>query len=208
MDKIRRAAIVLNSPELDVKVLEKDIICADGGVKHAAGVFIPKIVVGDFDSANVDKCKYETVVCPTVKDYTDGERAVKYAKDNGYDEVVIYGAEGGRGDHVYANLSLLAYAEEIGIKAIIKNKDGFVIFADEKKPKVELTVKKGTTVSVMAFGSEATISNSYGLFYPYKTHTLTRTRAGLGISNVATENKIGFEVAKGEILIFVSNNAT
>ncbi|MGN0767799.1 MAG: thiamine diphosphokinase [Christensenellales bacterium] len=206
MPEKRRAAIVLNAPELDVKILEKDVICADGGVKHAAGAFIPKIVVGDFDSADEKECAYDTVVCPVIKDYTDGERAVRYAKDNGYDEVVIYGAEGGRSDHVYANLSLLAYAEEIGISAVIRNKTCYVIYVNEKRGRVELNVKKGTTISVAAFGSSATITDSFGFYYPYNALTLTRARAGVGISNVATENKVGFRVEKGEILIFVSDS--
>ena len=58
----------------------------------------------------------------------------------------------------------------------------------------------------MAFGDNATITDSFGLYYPYNALTLTRTRAGLGISNVATKDKIGFKVVSGEILVFVTDN--
>lgn len=205
-DKIKRAAIVLNSPELNVEIKEKNIICADGGVRYAAGRFIPEVVVGDFDSAEPDAEKYpKTVICPKEKDYTDGERAVEYAAENGYGEITIYGAEGGRNDHVYANLSLLAFAESKGIKAVIRNAEEYVFYAEEKKGNVEIETEEGTFVSVLPFGDEVIISDSCGTKYEYKNLRITRVRAGVGISNEAEEKTVRFRIKKGSALIFVGD---
>lgn len=204
-DKIKRAAIVLNSPELNAEIKEKNIICADGGVRYAAGRFIPEVVVGDFDSA-AEAGKYpKTVICPKEKDYTDGERAVEYAAENGYGEITIYGAEGGRNDHVYANLSLLAFAESKGIKAVIRNAEEYIFYVDEKKGNVEIEAEKGTFVSVLPFGDEVIISDSCGTKYEYKNLRITRVRAGVGISNEAEEKTVRFRIKKGSALIFVGD---
>lgn len=202
----KRAAIVLNAPVLTAEITEKDIICADGGVNLAVGGFIPKFVVGDFDSATTEIIGAEKETCPQIKDYTDGERAVVFAKEKGYEEIVIYGTDGGRCDHVFANYSLLAFAKGLGLKAIAKTADGYFFYADEKDGRVELNEPVGTTVSVLPFDGDVTLDDSTGLFYPYRNIIITRARADTGISNVTTKRNVSFEIKQGGALIFVNDN--
>ncbi len=69
--------------------------------------------IGDFDS--VDPSFYETlqstscrlISLPQVKNETDTEVAVAYAMEQGYTDIIVYGAFGGRIDHEMANLYLL-----------------------------------------------------------------------------------------------------
>lgn len=69
--------------------------------------------IGDFDS--IDVSFYETlrstscrlISLPVNKNETDTEVAVTYAMNQGYTEIIVYGAFGGRIDHEMANLYLL-----------------------------------------------------------------------------------------------------
>ncbi len=202
----KRVAIVLNAPYLDAEVTEQDVICADGGVNLAVGGFMPKYVVGDFDSAVAEINGAEKETCPQIKDYTDGEKAVAFAKEKGYDEIVIYGTQGGRCDHVFANYSLLAFAKQIGLKAIAKTETGYFFYADETDGRVELDEETGSTVSVLPFDGNVTLDNSDGLFYPYRNIIITRARADVGMSNVTTKRNVSFEIKQGGALVFVNKN--
>lgn len=201
----KKVAIVLNAPELDAEIKEKDVICADGGRRLLRGAFSSVLTVGDFDSLQNRPAEEEIVSCPVIKDYTDGERAVEIAYDRGYDEIVLYGYAGGRSDHVYCNLALLAFANEKGLKAYAVGKNEKVFYYCGKNLPVAVEAKKGDTVSVLPFKDKVIVDESKGLFYPYNSLTLTRTRA-VGISNIATEDDPSFVLRQGEVLVFVNKN--
>lgn len=201
----KKAAIVLNAPFLDVPIEEKDVICADGGRNLVVDSFMPVAMVGDFDSyVGMEPSRAgEVVVCPTIKDYTDGERAVEFAAEKGYEEIVLYGIKGGRSDHVYANLSLLVLAKEKGLIAYAKSKGERIYFYTEEDGRVEIEAKEGDIVSVLPYDGNAVVDASDGLFYPYNTLALTRTRA-VGISNVVVSAPASFIIRKGSVLVFVT----
>ena len=197
----KTVAILLNAPELDVGIKEKDIICADGGRRLLRGAFSSVLTVGDFDSLGAPPKDEETIACPVVKDYTDGERAIEIAADKEYEEIVLYGYAGGRGDHVYANLSLLAYADRLGLRAKAVSRNEIVRFYNGKEEIITVEAKKGDVISVLPFYDKAIVTDSDGLFYSYKDTALTRTRA-LGISNVATKENPTFTLKEGAVLVF------
>ena len=184
-----KVAIILNSPVPPVGVVEKDVIFADGAYKHK-DLYKDKnviAVVGDFDTL-----KYKPEGVPVVslneeKDFTDGERAVRYAKEVGADEIVIYGATDGKIDHVLGNIFLLKIAEEIGVKAKIKG---------------EFNVNRGKVVSIIPFGDYCVVTDSAGLYYPLNNLTLTNGQT-LGLSNKAVSEKISLDVIKGKALIVI-----
>ncbi len=202
----KTVAILLNAPALDAEIQEKDVICADGGRKLLRGVFSTVLTVGDFDSLDAPIQGEETVGCPVIKDYTDGEKAVEIAKSKGYEEIVLYGYGGGRGDHVYMNLSLLAFADELGLQAKAISERETVRFYRGKGQKIVVEAKKGDFVSVLPFYEEIQTDESDGLYYSYKDTTLTRTRA-VGISNVATKDDPSFRLCAGDALVFVEKIA-
>lgn len=95
---------------------ESDLIyCADGGANHAARLgFVPDLVIGDLDSIS-DEIKAalrangrtELVEDPDQR-RTDLELVLARAIDRAPDEIWVYGAFGGRLDHLLANITLLA----------------------------------------------------------------------------------------------------
>ena len=97
-------------------VIEGDLI----GVDHGASVIAQaglkmKAAIGDFDSVDGNELKAIAQSAETMvklvpqKDETDTEEAIKYALEQGYEEIVIYGALGGRIDHEMANMYLLMH---------------------------------------------------------------------------------------------------
>ena len=95
--EIMRAVIIGNGDIKDYqyiksKSIDNDfIICADGGYNHAEKMgIVPDVLIGDFDSANeILKKLRDRIEYPKRKDFTDGELAVAYAVDNGYEDIVL-----------------------------------------------------------------------------------------------------------------------
>ena len=195
-------AIVLNAPYLDIPIKEDFIICADGGYGLIKGAYSCNVLLGDMDSIKSVPDGVIKIVCPKVKDYTDGERAIQYAKEIGLTDVVIYGGTGGRTDHVYSNLVLLKQARELGISATIKARKEEIRFVSQGDV-VSLDVSKGTTISLLPFLDSVTVSNSNGLFYPYNNLTIYRDTT-LGMSNEAIEEHISFKIIEKSAFLFIN----
>ena len=196
MDKI---AIILKSPEFIDTVTENIVIYADAGYKHAKKVGEKQVlaVVGDFDSLGKAPDGERIVPLNVEKNYTDGERAIHYAVEKGYKDIVIYGALGGKIEHILGNIALLKIAKNLGANAVIKNGKTFVKLISEK---TVINTQKNTTVSIIPYGGECSFKASFGLYYPLDNLTLTNADTR-GISNVATEENIDIEFSKGEALI-------
>lgn len=193
-----KIAIILKAPELKTSVLENDVIYADAGynLKDKVGDKNVLAVVGDFDSLG-NAPKGEKVVKLNIeKDFTDGERAVRLAKEYGADEVVIYGAFGGKIEHVLGNITLLKIAKSIGLKARIK--DGETVM-ELVSGKVELSVKKSSKFSLIPYGGECSFVKSKGLYYSLEGVVLTPCDT-LGISNETINDVIEIEFKSGEAL--------
>lgn len=97
-------------------VIDGDIIGVDHGASVIANAGLTmKAAIGDFDSVDGMELKAiaehaETIVkLVPQKDETDTEEAIKYALEQGYEQIVIYGALGGRIDHEMANMYLLMH---------------------------------------------------------------------------------------------------
>lgn len=196
-------AILLNAPALTTQIEENIIICADGGRNLLPNGVIPYAIVGDLDSISMSYCQDNVLKCPVEKDYTDGERAVRFAAEQGFERIVIYGASGGRADHIYANLSLLAFAHQLGLKAVIKNHQEQIFYAEQGTFCRALPV--GTILSCLPFGEYVTLNHSQGLYYPYKNLTLSRYHS-VGISNEVKESPVSFQITDGAAFIFISGN--
>lgn len=192
---MKTAAIILNSPEDIGSVTESDIICADGGYKHLSGI-VPVAVVGDLDSLNTAPVGVPFIRYPVEKNETDGQLAIDYCADRGYDNIVIYGALGGRIEHILGNLGLLAYATEKNITAIIKEPDLTIELLSGTFTK---NVEKGDKISFYPFGGDVTVIHSRGLYYPLENLHLA-AGANRGVSNIATDKKIGLDFDGGRLL--------
>jgi thiamine pyrophosphokinase len=96
------------------------VVAADGGAEHLLRLgFKPRLLVGDGDSlslASQQACLeagVEFTCLPREKDLTDGEAALLAALRAGYRNLAVFGAWGGRPDHLLGNLLLpLAYRDK------------------------------------------------------------------------------------------------
>ena len=180
------------------------VICADGAYDYICGKIAPDILLGDFDSITHEPelAGAKIVRYPSEKDYSDGYIAMREAIDGGAENVTVYGAFGGRADYAYINLSLLYQAKKSGVKASLVGNGNIVTL---ESGKIEKRVPIGSTVSIAPFFESAHILSSEGLKYPLRNITLDRAHADLGVSNVATDERISI-LAEGEVLVFIREN--
>lgn len=195
-----RIAIILKTPELNDEITEEKVIYADAAYKFADRLKGKTVlgVVGDFDSLGYVPEKEKTVKLDEQKNFTDGERAVLFAKECGATEIIIYGAYGGKIEHILGNIALLKIAQNIGIKAIIKFGKQFTELVGTGEHR--FNVKENSKVSLIPYGGNCSFDKSQGLYYPLDGLTLTCADTR-GISNVAEISEIFFDVLQGEALI-------
>jgi len=192
-------AIILKAPFLSAPVTELNVIYADAGynLKDAVGDKNVLAVVGDFDSLGKAPEGEKVVSLNREKDFTDGERAVRLAKEFGAKKVVIYGAYGGKIEHVLGNIALLKIANSIGVNAVIKDGETLTELINGE---VVLNVKKGTKLSLLPYGGTCSFNRSEGLYYPLDNVELTPSDT-LGISNETTDNTVKIQFNYGEALV-------
>ena len=84
-------AIILKAPSFTDTVKETDVIYADAGYKFSEKIGKKNVlaVVGDFDSLGKAPDGEKIIGLNVEKNYTDGERAIRYAKELGAKEVTI-----------------------------------------------------------------------------------------------------------------------
>ena len=161
---MKTAAIILNTPDEIGEITESDVICADNGLSRIH--VTPVAVVGDLDSLENRKDGLNYVVFPKEKDETDGQLALLYAKQAGYDAVTIYGATGGDIGQILGNIGLLKYAKDIKIDARISGV-GFDIKLVEGK--VSDTAFEGQKISLFPFFGDALSQTAAGFIIRLKT---------------------------------------
>src|SRR5665213_4601129 len=98
----------LVQPEIDNRTM---LIGCDGGTSYILALgYKPAVIIGDFDSLDKDSTDLKDttyVRYPTDKDYTDSELAIRYAAEQGCDQIILAGALGTRLDHLLGNILLL-----------------------------------------------------------------------------------------------------
>ncbi len=198
-----RAVIIgngdINDYEYISSLIRNDdtIICADGGLRHAEAMgLITNVAIGDFDSYKSD-IKVKKFVYPERKDYTDGELAVQYAIDNGYDEIMLLGMTGKRLDHTLTDILLLSKYEN---SYLIDDYNEVHIVSS----KLVLREKKGKTLSIIPVLSDLEGITTQGLEYPLHDETLFFGESR-GNSNVVTDDTCIIEVRSGMGIVIINN---
>ena len=177
------------------KIKDEDfIICADGGYNHAKKMNIqPDILIGDFDSAKNFESEVNKIKYPVRKDFTDGELAVKYAAEHGYENVLLIAMTGDRMDHSLADVLLL-----------LKCKNGVLIDDNNEvyllRDKLVVNGKKGQTLSIIPINGDVCGIVTKGLEYPLMSENLY-FGSSRGISNVLTENSCEITIKSGMALV-------
>ncbi|MDD2233432.1 MAG: thiamine diphosphokinase [Desulfitobacteriaceae bacterium] len=189
------------------------LVCADGGANLALlSGRLPDVLIGDLDSitpANLVKCikgGTKIVRYPKEKDQTDLELALDYACFQAPAEfrngkIWLYGATGGRIDHLLGNIALLlAYARR-GWRIILKDPE-HVIWIIQKQ---EIIIgDKGHQISFLSLTEKAVVTTE-GFYYPLKFENLFQDSTR-GISNIFLGRQGYVRVDEGWVLAVMSNS--
>jgi len=177
------------------------LIAADGGARHLRKMNLtPQVIIGDMDSIDLatPDNDVEQLRFPEAKDKTDGELAVELALERGCDEVVLYGAAGGRLDHFMGNVSLLT---KFPGRLVIRTREATLAVVDRQKEYV-IHGKPGAIVSLIPFPITERVTTS-GLAYALISQDLLPgTR---GISNVLQADEACICVGGGLLLVYVED---
>ncbi len=206
-----KCTIISGSPEGSVEFIKTAaenpdfLICADSGYSYAKAAGLkPDVVIGDFDSCREEVSgDFEIVRLNSDKDFTDTLICADKALENGYNEITILAAVGGRLDHTLGNLFLLDYIAQKGAKAVLLS----------EKERVELlttgeTVFSGLdslTFSLFAFGCESVTLSVSGARYELSGYNL-KSSLPIGISNVFSGDECRIDVKNGKALIVINQS--
>lgn len=192
----KECAIVLNGIKLNTEIIEKYIICADGGYNLLKGK-LPDIIIGDLDSIVTLPEGVRYIRFPVEKDKTDGELCIDFAKENLFEEITLYGALDGRIDQMFGNINLLGYCAENSIKAKIADGNVNIYLCSDS---LQFKTKIGNTISLIALGGDALVESASQLKYPIK-NTLIKLFSSLGISNQTESENFFVKLESGKCLV-------
>lgn len=183
---------------------EKNIFCADGGLKYALDLNIfPLEVWGDFDSIDdslLEKAKKngsKIVSFDKRKDFTDGELIISEISKRNFEKIIVLGGLGGRTDHLLTNLNLLFKFEN-------------VFFVDEKETifkvdyHTEIKNEKGKTISFIPMSDTVEGLTLKGFEYPANNFTVKRGDS-LCTSNVVKDNTATVNFNIGKLIGIIEN---
>jgi len=165
------------------------VIAADSGVDHAlaAGLHVD-VAIGDFDSVSPRGLDQVTAAGarverhPAAKDHTDLELAMDEALGSGAPDVIVLGGDGGRRDHLFANLLLLSSPRyrTLHIAAYLGRSRVHVLHEGQV---VRLGGEPGEVVTLLPVHGPAYGIRTSGLRYPLRGEVLPAGTTR-GVSNV------------------------
>lgn len=184
-----------------LNIIEADvIIAADRGYEHCRRLgIVPDLLVGDFDSIETRLPADITVVrAPCEKDDTDLIMAVREGVKAGCGGFHIYGADGGRMGHTFANIQTLTLIASMGCDGVIHGNTADMTVQTEGKR----SYKNGGYRYVSVFSlSESSAVRMDGLKYSGE-YELKRYYP-IGVSNEFAADECSIEVISGELLIIL-----
>lgn len=183
------------------------VIGVDSGLKFLyRNQIMPTHIVGDFDSVDpavITFYKNETQVpireFNPVKDASDTEIALKLAIELGAEQIWILGGTGTRLDHVMANMQMLKFALDAGVKAYILDKHNRISLVERG-----VILKKedayGAYFSIFPLGGSISGFNIEGAKYPLSNHIL-QPYDSLCVSNQFLDECVKITFPEGVIIL-------
>ncbi len=188
------------------------IIAADGGGRHCRMLDLtPDILIGDFDSispkelAAWERQGVRIVRHPARKNFTDLELALRYACEQGAEDILVLAALGARWDQTLANLLLPVSAELQGVHiTLVDGKQEIRLLKGEGT--LEVKGHPGDTLSLIPVSGDAHGVTTERLEYPLHGETLYfgGTR---GVSNVFIQDSATIHLDQGMLLCVVIHQA-
>jgi thiamine pyrophosphokinase len=187
------------------ELLDRDrlVIAADSGLDHAHSLgFHADLVVGDLDSVDPDVLRAareqgsEIELHPAEKDSTDLDLALEAARARGAIRVTVVGGNGGRLDHLLANLLLLAAPRfsDLEIDALLPPARVAVV-----RDTSTLLGRPGELCTLLPVGGDAHGVTTTGLRYPLRGEQLTAGTTR-GVSNLFAEPTATVSLRTGVLL--------
>ncbi len=186
---------------LKANITENDyIICADSGydIANEANI-IPDLLIGDFDSIKSVPENIDKITLPVEKDVTDSVAAFNEGRKHGFKSFVLFGGTGGRFEHTFANISLMANASKSGNCFLIIDNEH--IFRSITNSSIKIEKKENQQISVFAYGNKAFGVTEKGFHYPLNDYTLDPFDGALGTSNDIIDDYGEISVKNGTIII-------
>lgn len=176
------------------------VYAVDGGYAYLEALGrTPDVVIGDFDSLGYVPQSQRVYRFPVHKDKSDLELAFDQLKADGFEDVIVYGAIGGRLDHTIANMQVAARFAEDGLNVTFIALDCAVRIL--VGPAVyELPSLERGTVSVFSAVDCSKGVTERGMEYPLENVDL-RNRTTLGLSNELIGKPASVEVAEGTLYV-------
>ena len=201
-----RRCVIIGGGDCSAEILKKNIsaedfiICADSGFDIATeSGFAPDLLIGDFDSIKAIPDNVNKITLPVEKDITDTVAAFNEGVERGFNSFILFGGTGGRFEHTFANISLMANASKSCITfEIVDNKH---IFRSITNSSIKIKRKNNQQVSVFAFGDRAFGVTLKGFHYPLWGYTLDPFNGALGTSNDIVEDYGEISVSNGTLII-------
>ena len=210
--------LVANGPfeEICPERLQKSVTDAgatigiDGGTRTLTRLGLsPTHVTGDFDSLRADELAElranGAVIVPTPdQDYTDLDKALRFAfEELGAASATVFGATGGRLDHLYSVLSvLIKYGRRHNVRLIDRIGVLFPIREPVTMAGADLV---GRTLSLMALGPVVGVTTT-GVAWPLTGERLAPGERD-GTLNVVTEETVTISCASGDLLVYLHHVA-
>lgn len=189
-----------------------EIIAVDSGMEYFRRTGRkPDLILGDFDSVSEETFAYfekqEGITWKRlnpVKDDTDTEFAIRYAIEEGAEQIVLLGATGSRLDHVLGNIELLGIGLDTGVEIFIVDTHNRI-----RMIKSGIQLKKeeqfGKYVSLIPYSSEVRHLYLKGFKYPLEDAVL-KGFCSLGVSNEITADVAEISFEEGILLVVESKD--
>lgn len=210
MGTLKTRCVIIGSGDCSIDILKENInnsdyiICADGGYDYAVEAdLIPDLLIGDFDSIKAIPENVAKTTLPVEKDVTDAVAAFNEGVKQGFTSFVLFGGTGGRFEHTFANISLMANASKQNLSfEIIDEKH---IFRAVTNSSIKIERKENQQVSVFAYGNKATGVTENYFHYPLQNYTLDPFDGAFGTSNDIVEEFGEISVEDGTLIIIETN---
>ena len=188
------------------------VIAADGGSRHCQTLMVtPDILIGDLDSTEPELAArwkergVEVIRYPADKDQTDLELALLLAQERGAEEILVYGAVGGRLDMTFGNLILLAHPQlNIPITLICGQEEVHLLRQGDS---LVVQGSPGDTLSLLPLHPDGAKISAQGVKYPLDDEKL---EFGLtrGISNQLIQDKALIKLESGLVAVIHTRNSS
>ncbi len=159
------------------------------------------IAIGDFDSLGYIPRDVNVIKLNVEKDDTDTMSAVRYALENGAEEIALIGGIGGRLDHTIANMQTLCFIVSNGAKGLLMDENNEITAL--LPGKYEFPKRKGYSLSTFSMTDKVTGLCEKGVKYPLDNEVL-RNRFPLGVSNEIIEESAFISFESGILFVCFS----